>query len=211
MAGSDIGLLLEILFLGFACGAFFIMLHLLGTPNEPHDKLLRIIHRTAGGIAVALYAVIAIMCIGDLHRGGGLSAVMAVCFAFGSLFVPMILMKIVIVEKYPELRNRLFGIGTVIFASVFVIFFALVSSHIGERTERDMADGESTTSMDLDLGKDLFVVKCAKCHRLDRALSARMSASEWERTVESMRQKDLSWISESEAAKITDFLTSLGD
>jgi hypothetical protein len=208
---SDVRFLLDVLFPVFASGAFFIMLHLLGTPGEPHAKVLRVIHRTCGGTAVVLYAVIAAMCIGDLSKGAELSAIMAIRFAFGSIFVPMILMKVVIVQKYPELRNRLFTIGTVLFTSVYVIFFTLVFSHFWAPPEGRAVVGEAVTSMDVDLGKDLFVVKCAKCHRLDRALSATMTASEWERTVENMRLKDPSWISQSEAAKITDFLASLGE
>jgi hypothetical protein len=207
----DIRFLLEILFLGFACGAFFTMLHLLGCPNAPQARLLRIIHRASGGTAVALYVIVTLMCIGNLRGGEGVSPIIAVRFAFGSLFVPMIIMKTVIVEKYPELRNRLFSIGTVLFTAVFVIFLTSAFSQVMKGSGQAATTAEARTSLDLGLGKDLFVVKCAKCHRLDRALSERMTPSEWEAAVERMRQKDPAWISESEAAKITNFLVSLGE
>lgn len=203
--------MLEILFLGFAGAAFFTMLHLLGTPTSPRAKLLRVIHRAGGGIAVLLYIVIAVLCIRDLRAGEGLSSLMAVRFSFGSLFAPMILMKIVIVEKYPELRNKLFGIGTVVFTVVVVVFFTSVFSNLMEKDLPGPADTETRMSLDLGLAKDLFVVKCAKCHRLDRPLSARMTETEWQITVERMREKDPSWISESEAVKITSFLVSFGE
>jgi hypothetical protein len=212
MALTGIKLLLSILFLGFACVAFFTMLHLLGTPNAPRAKLLRIIHRASGGIAVALYVITAVMCIGGLRRTGAtIPSVVALHLTFGMLFIPMILMKVVIVEKYPELRNRLFSIGMVIFVIVFVIFFTSALAPLLEGREGELTGSGARASMDLGLAKDLFVVKCAKCHRLDRPLSAGMTPAEWKETVERMRQKDPSWISESEALKITGFLASLGE
>ena len=211
MAFAGIKLLLGVLFLGCACVAFFTMLHLLGTPNAPRAKLLRIIHRASGGIGVMLYVVISVMCIGVFNRAGGLSSITVGHLVFGSLFIPMILMKVVIVEKYPELRNRLFSIGTILFAIVFVLVFTSAFSHLTGRNETDYTNAEARTSLDLGLGKDLFVVKCAKCHRLDRPLSERMTLPEWKVTVEQMRQKDPSWMSESEALKITNFLASLGE
>ncbi len=202
---------LSTLFLALACVAFFSMLHLLGTPNAPRAKLLRIIHRSSGGLAVTLYVVLSVMCITGLGlEGAGLSPATAVHLTFASIFIPMILMKIVIVEKYPELRNRLFGVGTVLFAAVFVMFFTSVFAHVAEPLEAEDSGAEARASVDLTLGKDLFVVKCAKCHRLDKALSAELTSNEWAEAVERMRQKDPSWMSESEASKITGFLVSLG-
>ena len=211
MALAGIKFLLGVLFLGFACFAFFTMLHLMGTPNAPRAKALRCIHRASGGIAVALYVVISVMCVGGLHREGGLAPVTVAHLVFGAIFIPLLLMKVAIVEKYPELRNRLFGIGTALFTIAFVIFFTSAVSHLAQREEADVNRAEARLSVDLDLGRDLFVVKCAKCHRLDRPLSASMTQSEWNETVERMRQKDLSWISESEAIKIANFLGSLGE
>lgn len=203
---------LSALFLALACVAFFSMLHLLGTPNAPRAKLLRIIHKSGGGLAVALYVIVSAMCIAGLGReGAGLNPAIAVHLTFASIFVPMILMKIVIVEKYPELRNRLFGVGTVLFAVVFVMFFTSTFAHFAESPAAEDTGAEARASVDLAIGKDLFVVKCAKCHRLDKALSAELASHAWEETVERMRQKDPSWMSESEAVRITGFLVSLGE
>ena len=212
MAIAGIKLILSTLFLALACVAFFSMLHLLGTPNAPREKLLRIVHRASGGLAVLLYIVLSIMCISGLRRSGAvLSPADAIHLAFASIFVPMILIKIVIVEKYPELRNRLLGVGSILFAVVFVVFFTSTFAHFAGAPEGEGTGEEALTSVDLALGKDLFTVKCAKCHRLDKALSAQLSPHDWQETVERMRLKDPSWMSESEAVKITDFLISLGE
>jgi hypothetical protein len=203
-------LLLEALFLGFAVTAFFTMLHLLGIPDAPHAGVLKIIHRVSGFAAVVLYVVVAVLMVRGIRQAEGISSPISLEIAFGAIFVPMILAKIVIVEKYPELRSRLFSNGTVLLIVAFIMFFTSLSSHLIRSAPIEPGAGEPTAT-DLELGRDLFVAKCAKCHRLDRALSESMTASEWRTTVERMRQKDPSWISEGEAAEITDFLTSLGE
>jgi hypothetical protein len=212
MAIEGMKLVLSTLFLGLACVAFFSMLHLLGTPNAPSAKVLRIIHRSSGGLAVILYVILSVMCIAGLGQDGAhLSPAAALHVVLASIFIPMILMKIVIVEKYPELRNRLFGVSTVLFVVVFVIFFTSAFARLEGANQTEGMGAEARASVDLALGKDLFVVKCAKCHRLDKALSAQMAPAEWEETVERMRQKDPSWMTESEASKIAGFLVTLGE
>lgn len=211
MGTIGVKLLTGVLFLGFSCAAFFTMLHLLGAPHTPHSKLLRIVHRASGAIAVVLYAVTAAVCIGGAMGGDGeFTPRAALHLTFGALFIPFILIKIVIVEKYPELRNRLFTIGTVLFALVFVIFFTSVTGFLARGKGAAEAESASIDAQRISMGRELFSIKCAKCHRLDRALTARMTPEEWEQTVEHMRQKDLSWISEAEAERIVKFLASLG-
>lgn len=204
-------MLTSILFLAFSCAAFFTMLHLLGAPHTPHSKILRIIHRLTGAIAVLLYAFTAIACVmGALRGGGQLGPAAALHVTFGALFIPLILAKIVIVEKYPELRNRLFTIGTVLFAVVFVIFVTSITGYLAAKAGVTQDETVALDAQVVSMGRDLFTIKCAKCHRLDRALTARRMPEEWEETVEEMREKDRSWISESEAEKIVRFLVSIG-
>jgi hypothetical protein len=204
-------LLTGILFLGFSCAAFFTMLHLLGAPHTPHSKLLRIIHRVSGAIAVVLYIVTAAACIGGALGGeGDFTPRTALHLTFGALFIPFILIKIVIVEKYPELRNRLFTIGTVLFAVVFVIFFTSITGFLARGDEAAEDQAASIDAQEVSMGRELFSIKCAKCHRLDRALTTRKTPEEWGQVVEHMRQKDLSWVSEAEAEKIVKFLGSIG-
>jgi hypothetical protein len=204
-------LLLAFVFLATACVAFFSMLHVMGAPHTPRSRTLRLVHRICGGISVGLFVVLAIMCVGGPLRGTGIrSTAGALHLTFAALFIPLILMKVLIVERYPELRNRLFGIGTMLFAVVFVLFFASTVPRLagGGRPE---PPGEAPEAADhLSLGRDLFVIKCAKCHRLDRALSARKTPEEWRLVIAEMREKDPTWMGESEAERIGDFLISAG-
>jgi hypothetical protein len=209
-------LLLSLVFLAAACVAFFTMVHVMGAPHSPRLKVLRITHRISGGIAVILFVVLAIMCIGGPLRGRGVvDARAAMHLTFAALFIPLILMKVLIVERYPELRSRLFGVGTMLFAVVFVLFFTSTLEHMaggGGPGPRGGSAGpaEDLTIENLALGKDLFVIKCAKCHRLDRALAARKTPEEWTATIATMRQKDPTWMGESEAERIATFLISMG-
>jgi hypothetical protein len=202
--------LLSVLFLATACVAYFTMLHLLGAPHTPHGRTLRIIHRLSGGISVALYIITSVACIAAWRSGADLSPRTAIHLTFGALFIPFIVLKVVIVEKYPELRNRLFGIGTVLLAVVFVLFFTSVTTLMGRGEEPRPGEELSANAEAISLGRDLFVVKCAKCHRLDRALSTRKTPDRWRQTVEQMRQKDMTWLSEHEADMIARFLISIG-
>jgi mono/diheme cytochrome c family protein len=214
-------LLLSLFFLAAACVAFFTMLHVLGAPHTPRLRALRITHRISGGVAVILFIVLAIMCIVGPLRGKGITGARAAMhLTFAAIFIPLILMKILIVERYPELRSRLFGVGTMLFAVVFVLFFTSTLEHMAggggpyatapEAGLSEAGSSEALSTENLALGKDLFVIKCAKCHRLDRALAARKTPGEWTRTVETMRQKDPTWMGESEAERVADFLISLG-
>jgi hypothetical protein len=214
MTGIDVRILLGLLFLGLSCVAFFSMLHLLGTPHTSRARTLRVVHRASGAIAVILYIVLALLCIMDMVDGRALSAVTTVHLVSAALFIPLILLKILIVERYPELRNRLFGVGSALFAIIFVTSFTSIfvglAGGIADGPEIEPAEIRETSEEDLSLGRELFVLKCSKCHRLDRPLGTRRSAEEWIAIVEAMRQKDRAWIGEAEADKITRFLISLG-
>ena len=211
MAIVGIKVLLGSLFIAAACLAFLTMLHLLGAPHTAHAKTLRVLHRVGGWVAVVLFVVLSVMCIGGLVRAGAEPpARIAIHLAFAALFVPLLLLKILIIEKYPELRNRLFTVGTVLFATVFILFFTSSLPHLARRGVPESGLEEPSAAEDVSLGRDLFAVKCAKCHRLDRALSARWTPEKWEVIVTRMRSKDLTWMSESEADEITKFLISLG-
>lgn len=157
-----------------------------------------------------LYVITSVACIAAWRSGADLSPRMAIHLTFGALFIPFILLKVVIVEKYPELRNRLFGIGTVLLAVVFALFFTSITSLVGRGGGPRPGEELSVETEAISLGRDLFGVKCAKCHRLDRALSTRKTPVQWRRTVERMRQKDMTWLSEAEADMIASFLISIG-
>ena len=198
------------LFLVFSGAAFAAMVHLLGAPGSPHAKALRIIHRACGGIAVALFALVAVICVAvDLRRGGDLSPRAAMHFVFAASFIPLVVLKVLIVERYPELRNRLFGIGSFLFVLAFLVFATSSGYYLVRAIGTVPSEIQPKLGENLSFEKELFVVKCSKCHRLDKPLAAKKTPEQWQQTVEAMRVKDTSWISPEEATRITRFLLSL--
>jgi hypothetical protein len=210
MSIIGVKVLVGTLFLCFAGLAFVSMMHMLGAPHTPHAKTLRMVHRAAGGIAVILYIVVAVMCIViDVRQAGDLSPRGAIHFLAGTIFIPLIVLKVLIVEKYPELRNRLLAIGTIVFVTAFLIFSTSSGFYLVRAVGKVPGEIAPRLGEDLSFEKELFVVKCSKCHRLDKPLSARRTAEQWQQTVETMRQKDVTWISPEEASRITRFLIAL--
>jgi len=190
-------------FAGLIFLAYFTMLHLLGSPHTPHGRSLRIIHRIAGSLGIVAYGAIMVRVALSLRHDAE-AAYLLVLVILASLMLPLLVAKIVIVEKYPELRNRLFTIGTVLLIFGFAIF---VTALVGGRTSgRPPAE----TGERLAVGRNLFATKCAKCHRLEKALIATKSVEEWRLTVTAMHNKDASWISKAEGDRIVEFLTAIG-
>ena len=210
MSIIGVKVLIGTLFFAFGSLALVSMLHLLGAPNSPHAKTLRIVHKSAGGLAVILYIVVAVMCIViDVRQAGDLSPRGAVHFMFAALFVPLVVLKVLIVQKYPELRNRLFTLGSMLFAVVFLIFATSGAFYLVRAVGKVPGAIQTRMGEDLSFEKELLVVKCSKCHRLDKPISARKTPEQWQQTVEAMRQKDVTWISPEEASRITRFLVVL--
>lgn len=57
-------------------------------------------------------------------------------------------------------------------------------------------------------GKWPFIMKCGKCHSLERPLSKRKTAEQWRDTVKTMHQKSHGWIEDKQVDDIIYFLSS---
>lgn len=201
-----------ILWIVFAIGlgvtstiAYIVMLHVTGSPLSADTKTVRLIHRAMGGLAILFFATLILLSIKQGRQSQGVLGIASmIALVSGSLFIPLLVAKIVIIEKYPELRNRLFTLGTVLFLFAFSTFLtALLPKVTGSKQEIL----EIASDSDFAIGRDLFVVKCSKCHRIESVLTSARYPDEWRRTIEIMAKKDVTWISETEAAKIHKFLS----
>ena len=185
--------------------AYLVMLYITGSSSAADSKTMRMIHRAMGALAVLFYALLIVLSIRQGRQSQGvLSSISMIVLVSASLFIPVLIAKIVIIERYPELRNRLFTLGTVLFIfGLSTSLVALLPKATGSGQELLEIAGES----DFVMGRDLFVVKCSKCHRIESVLTAERSPEEWKKTIETMAKKDLTWISETEAARIHKFLS----
>ena len=57
-------------------------------------------------------------------------------------------------------------------------------------------------------GKALFEQKCAACHGFDRATARTETKEKWSAIIKKMQGKRADWISDDEASRILDYLTS---
>lgn len=66
----------------------------------------------------------------------------------------------------------------------------------------------STAVSSVEEGKALFEQKCSVCHGLDRATARAESREKWESIIRNMQSKKADWISNEDAGKILDFLST---
>ena len=202
--------LLAFLFVFFGAVSFFTMLHLMGSGHTPRARTLRTVHRVSELLAILVFGIIVVGDIINVIRSG-LSTRGLLLITLAAVLIPLFIIKNLISEKYPELRNRLISIGTTVLVIIFVFSASFAIFHYVETRDGGARAGAGArTSAELELARELFVTKCSKCHRLDTRLSETHTAEEWRQTVELMRQKDPTWISESQAEAIGAFLIHVG-
>ncbi|MGA7104468.1 MAG: cytochrome c [Candidatus Deferrimicrobiaceae bacterium] len=57
-------------------------------------------------------------------------------------------------------------------------------------------------------GKAIFEQKCSVCHGLDRATARTETKDKWSAIIKEMQGKKAGWITDEEAARVLDYLTS---
>jgi hypothetical protein len=197
------------LFTAFGGISFFTMLHLMGTGHTKHGRTLRSVHRISELLAILVFAAIIADDVMTLVESG-FSVRGVILLTLGAVLIPLFIVKNLISERYPELRNRLISIGTTVLVIVFVFSSASALFSYVESREASVAADPERPDVDMGVARDLFVTKCSKCHRLDTPLSDTHSRAEWQAVVEAMRLKDPTWISEEEAVAIAEFLIHAG-
>lgn len=170
--------------------------------------LLRRVHKTAGYLFVLLFLLIGYFCIALLvssRQELSSRAVFHAIFALG-LFV-VLTAKILIVRLYRQFMGSIHKFGLAVFLLAFGAvatsaghFFPVASSHYTKPKElRSEVETESP-------GWSLLQVKCTRCHTLERIFSKSRTTVDWTRLVGLMRSFLPGWISDEEAAQITDYL-----
>ena len=201
--------MLAALFIALGGISFFTMLHLMGTSHTKHGRTLRTVHRASELLAILVFAVIIAGDIMDLIESG-FSVRGVILLSLGAVLIPLFIIKNLISERYPELRNRLISIGTTVLVIVFVFSAATAMfDYVGTREAPGKA-GAPPPEVDMAQARELFVTKCSKCHRLDTPLLDTHTREEWRAVVETMRSKDPTWISEDQAVAIVEFLVHAG-
>lgn len=201
--------ILAIVFMTFGAVAVFFMLELKGNPKDrPVNKRLIWIHRIFGYLFVAVFLVMLIMMIDKTASFRDEFSARAVFhIALALAIVPLLTIKLLIVRRHKRLTSELLYFGVPIFLFAFVLsgltagkyFLDLSNFHYTTLSEQD------AEKLDLKIGRDLYNVKCSKCHTLDR-VSNYQGREGWTEIVNEMALLDAPHINEFDVKQIINYL-----
>ncbi len=124
--------------------------------------------------------------------------------------LPMLLVKILIVRFYPKLFDTvvpLIGIGifvlTICFVSISGGYYFIKSA----TTKYVSTFDPQSSYLDVDVGRQLVIQKCNKCHDLTRVFTMVKSPEDWKGTINRMVQRDPTWIAANQIDQIVYFLS----
>ena len=95
-----------------------------------------------------------------------------------------------------------------IFFLVMLPLVAIVSGCAQKEEQKPVAPPPAPAVSAVEEGKALFEQKCSVCHGLDRATARAATKEKWASTIKEMQGKKADWISDADAAKILEYLSS---
>jgi cytochrome c2 len=199
-----------VLFTSIGAVTAFIMIRLKGRSRDHiHGKTFVRAHRILGYVFIALYVLMVVtMIIRISYYQDELSprAILHVVFALSLL--PLLAAKWLVARKYKLLTSRLFFLGMTIFLFAFLLN-AISAGHyyLYRGAVREVAISSiDKETMNEDIGRQLVVKKCAKCHTLERIFRSFKDEEAWTRTVNRMALIDTPNIRDYNAKQIIFFL-----
>jgi cytochrome c2 len=205
-----INALLGVLFTLIGAVTALIMIHLKGkSEDRVHGKKLVWTHRILGYFFVAIYVfMIVTMIVRISFYQDELSPRAIFHVVFALCLLPLLAVKLLVARKYVVLTSRLFFLGVTIFLFAFLLN-AISAGHYylykGEVREVTISSIDRET-MDADIGRQLVVKKCAKCHTLERVFRSFKDVESWTQTVNRMALIDTPNIRDYDAKQIIFFL-----
>ena len=194
----------------------WLMLEAFGGRTPPSASRRRAtLHRWIGRAYVATYVVLLVSMVRMALTMQELGAVEAVHAALGLALLPLLLVKILIVRRYPPLQGALPLLGT----AVLVLTFVTVGlGLLAGRSEGRSSAATGIGALPDHPGRTPFLQYCGQCHAvarpLDLARQERPDAARWQVLVAEMRQRASSrgrraWTPE-EGQAIVAFLVAVG-
>ncbi len=203
---------LAILFIVFGIAATFIMLELRGAPKDrPINTLSIKIHRLLGWIFTGIFIIlIIVMILKTMGLQEEVSPRVALHIVLALALVPILVIKLVIVRRYPRLSKTLiaFGPGVLILAvalsGITAGYYFLHSSDIKYVSIAEF----DNKILDDKLGQQVVNLKCNKCHTLERVYRAFKSQDGWTTTINRMASLDAPNISSFDVKQSIHFLVT---
>jgi len=205
-----INALLGLLFTLIGAVTAFIMIHLKGRSKDRiHGKTFVRAHRVLGYVFVVLYVLMVVtMIIRISYYQDELPPRSIFHVILALSLIPLLAVKLLVARKYNLLTSRLFFLGMTIFLFAFLLN-AISAGHYflykGAVREVTISSIDRET-MNEDIGRQLVVKKCSKCHTLERIFRSFKDEEGWTRTVNRMALIDTPNIRDYDAKQIIFFL-----
>ncbi len=189
-----------------------LMLEVVGRekPRFNPDLLSRI-HRINGYLFAALYLMFLYFMIKKVAGANApLDTKTIIHMTLAISILPILVIKILIVRFYPNLFDTivpLLGIGVLTLTTSLVAItggYYLVKS---ASTKYVSTFDPSLTYLDADVGRQMLINKCNRCHDLTRVFTMVKTPDEWKGTVNRMAERDPTWIDPGQIDQIVYFLS----
>lgn len=202
--------LIGTLFVIIGACAMFIMLELRGNPKDKlvNQRLMKT-HRIFGYLFVVIFIIMLFLMIQKVSTYQEEFSPRAILhIALGSILIPLIIIKILIVRRFKRLGSHLLGIGIAVFITAFVLNSVTAGHYFLHQSDiRYVAISDSDSDvLDETMGRQLVTQKCGKCHTLERVFRAFKSDEGWTNTINRMAVIDAPNIRDFDAKQMIHYL-----
>ena len=203
---------LGVLFVIMAAVQVWLMLEVIGREKPKfNQRILSIIHRINGYLFLTLYFIFLYVMLKKVAGANTpLDTKSIIHMTLAVAVLPILLVKILIVRFYPKVFDivvPLMGIGIFTLAVCFVFitggYYFIKSATTKYVSTFDPKSGY----LDVDVGRELVIQKCNKCHDLTRVFTMVKTPEGWLDTVNRMSQRDPTWISPDQINQVVYFLS----
>jgi len=206
----QIASLLAALYIALGAVTVFIMLEMTGRARDHSGKALWIhTHKIFGYLFVSLFVFMLLFMIRKLSGfQEELSARAVTHIVLALLLVPLVIVKILLVRRHPQLNNRLPLLGITIFSLSFALTGLTAGYYVLHRSNLTYTTLSALDNdvLDLDLGKSIVTRKCSKCHSLERVYRAFKSDESWAKTINKMALLDSPNITSFDVKQVLNYL-----
>ena len=188
----------------------FIMLEMTGRARDNTGKTGCILaHKILGYLFISLFAVMLafIICkVAGLQEELTARAVFHLVLAL--ILVPLLIIKVLVVRRHPQLSTKLPLLGIAIFTLSFTLtgitagYYVLHRSNLAYTTLSAL----DNDVLDLELGKAVMNRKCSKCHSLERVYRAYKNEDSWAGTINKMAILDSPNITSFDVKQVLNYL-----
>jgi len=208
--GPQLTSALSYLFVIIAAIQVWLMLEVTGRqkPRFNPDRL-SLIHRINGWLFVTIYLVmLVVMTRKVMQSNAPLDAKSIIHWILAISLLPLLFVKILIVRFYPKAFNHVLPMGV----SILVITMAFVTITGGYYFLKSVSGkyissiDASAGHLDIDVGREMVIQRCNKCHDLTRVFTMVKSPEGWLETVNRMKDRDPTWITNDQVEQIVYFL-----